>query len=270
MGYLLAKPSFFLAPYIKQYWALENCLPEGYTHIQRITPNGLMEMTFYLGDRPRSLNKSKALTSNSLVSGQQTKYYDLEVSGKLDMFSVTLKPQGAMILLNLPINEVTEQNVPLAFLYENDIIRLEDELHKTKSFEGRVRIIESFLLNRISCKVINRDFDRINNSILNINRLDTNASIESLASRACLSRKQYERIFHHCIGISPKRFQRIVRFQRAVHEKYLNPKLSLTQLAYNCGYYDQAHMVNDFKSLSGISPKKYFSECEVGSDYFSE
>lgn len=67
---------------------------------------------------------------------------------------------------------------------------------------------------------------------------------------------------------SPKQFLRTIRFQNTLHEKQKNKEISLTELAYNCGYFDQSHMIYDYKLLSGKTPSQYFSECEPYSDYF--
>jgi AraC-like DNA-binding protein len=63
---------------------------------------------------------------------------------------------------------------------------------------------------------------------------------------------------------------RIVRFQYALHYKWQYPQTKLTGLAYDCGFYDQSHMINEFRDLSGKTPKQYFAECEPYSDYFSD
>jgi transcriptional regulator GlxA family with amidase domain len=112
------------------------------------------------------------------------------------------------------------------------------------------------------------NFERINQSLKMINRTKGFVDISFLASEACLSRKQFERTFLNLIGTAPRQFLKVVRFQNAINEKSKNKKISLTNLTYCCGYYDQSHMVNDFNKLSGMSPKQYFNECEPYSDYF--
>ncbi len=112
------------------------------------------------------------------------------------------------------------------------------------------------------------EFDRIWHSIGIINKEKGMVDIGTLADSACLSRKQYERTFRTCVGSSPKQFLRTVRFQRTLKEKSRENRMSLTELSYLCGYYDQAHMTHDFVKLSGMTPGHYFNDCEVYSDYF--
>ena len=70
------------------------------------------------------------------------------------------------------------------------------------------------------------------------------------------------------IGISPKQYLKIIRFQSAIFLKQKNNNLNMTELSYESGYLDQSHFINDFKSLSGLTPKQYFAEKEIYSDFF--
>jgi transcriptional regulator GlxA family with amidase domain len=101
-----------------------------------------------------------------------------------------------------------------------------------------------------------------------INRTKGNITVDCLASEACLSRRQFERIFLAYIGISPKQFLKIVRFQNAIFINHNSNAKSLTDLALKAGYYDQSHFINEMKELTGYTPKKLFYEEEIISDLF--
>lgn len=269
MSFKISQPSEFLSPYVKQYWAIENCMPHGESHVQRIVPSGLVELVFYLGDRPKAVSENRDLLDNILVSGQQKEHYDIVVKGNLSMFSVTFQPQGAMMFFDLPLIELYDRTVPLQYLQKEAIDKVESDLFESKTFSEKVCVVENFLAEKFLKNYREYNVARITGSISLINQTRGIVSIDALASLACLSRKQYERIFGDSVGISPKRFLRIIRFQNAIFRKQLNGKNSLTGLAYDCGYFDQSHMINDFKHLSGKTPKQYFSDSEPYSDYFS-
>lgn len=254
--------------FVKQYWAIDDCLPDGKEHIQRIIPNGLMDLTFYLGNRPTALDRNKHLQENSILNGQQKSYYDIVVSGKLSMFSISFQPHGAKMFFDVPSNEFFDKNVPLKYLVKDAITELEDNLCETTFFEGKISIVEKFLMNQLRNNFKEYEINRVAQSIALINHAKGMITIEMLSSASFLSRKQYERIFLIYIGTSPKQFLRTVRFQNTLYEKQKNNKISLTELAYNCGYYDQSHMIYDYKLLSGKTPSQYFAECEPDSDYF--
>lgn len=268
MNYCIARPSLLLSKFVKHYWTIENCMPVGQEHIQRIVPNGLSELIFYLGDKPVSKDKNKSINENSVISGQLSEFYDIQISGKLSLFSILFQPQGLSMFLDIPLNELHNQNIPLKFILKNNTNKLENRLFETNSFAERIRIVEQYLFKLFHKRGHAYNYDRIRKSVSLINQSKGVINIDLLASKACLGRKQFERIFLYNIGISPKQFLKIVRFQNTINEKSKDKSISLTDLTYKCGYYDQSHMINDFKKLSGISPKQYFNECEPSSDYF--
>jgi len=270
MSFYFAKPSIDLSPFVKQYWGLENCLNPGEKHVQRIVPNGLMELTFYLGDRPNLINHQQEALERTVLSGHCNNHHDLVVTGNLQMFSVSFKPLGAAMFFNLPMNELFGCIVPARFLLKESIDRLETSLSGTPDFKNKVRLVEESLMNQLTQKGNVPDHKRLEESIKLINKNRGMVEVDVLASSACWSRKQYERNFQEIIGTSPKQFMRIVRFQHAIHYKGLYPNAQLTGLAYECGFFDQSHMINEFKTFSGLTPRQYFADCEPVSDYFSD
>lgn len=268
MSSFFARPSLYLAPYVKHYWAIENCMPAGEVHVQRIVPNGLMELMFYLEDLPCSLDQRKPLQESVSLSGQQKRFYDLRISGKLSLFSVSLHPFGARMLFGIPADEYFDQNIPLRAVLKHEVDVLEEGLHQAVSFEDKVQVVEQFFLRRLQKAEKQYELNRIASSIGLINQAKGQADIQGLASAACLSRKQYERTFREFIGTTPRHFLRTLRFQNSLQEKNLQQDLSLGDLAFHCGYYDQAHMTNEYQLFSGKTPLQYFAECEPFSDYF--
>ena len=116
MSFYFGKPSALLSPYVKQYWGLENCLKPGDEHVQRIVPNGLMDLTFYLGERPVLLNHQQESMESTVLAGHCNSPYDLRVTGNMRLFSVSLRPLGASMFFNLPMSELYGCIVPLRFL----------------------------------------------------------------------------------------------------------------------------------------------------------
>lgn len=270
MGFFVAKPSKVLSQYVKHYWMLESRAESlQSTRIHRIVPNGLHELIFYLNDRPRSLDKNRNISDNIQITGQLKDYYDIQISGKLSLFSIYFYPHGLSVFLDLPIRELFNQSVPLRFLFKGPVDRLQEMLSDSNSFAGRKLIVERFLIKQLRTLKNQSHHDRIKHSVGLVDRTAGAISIDQLALEACLSRKQFERTFSDFVGTSPKHFLRIVRFQYTLHQRSQNPTATLTELAYKCGYYDQSHMIADFASLSGITPKQYFKECEPYSDYFT-
>lgn len=262
-------PSEALAPYVKSYWGLEHKVSPGGEYLHRIIPNGLSELMFYLGDLPESMDSGKSITDHSLLSGQQKEFYDLRISGLLSLFSIIFQPHGLLVFFNLPLGELFNLNVPLRDILDDSVTELETKLSEAGSFAKQKSIAEAFLLGRLSNSTRIYEFERIRCSIELINCSGGELSIVDLAEKACLSRKQFERTFKAHVGSSPGQFMKTVRFQRSLNEKSANPGISLTELSYRAGYYDQSHMNADFQGLAGMTPGQYFSFCNPYSDYFS-
>ena len=268
MSFQIIQPSPHLAPYIRMYWSMECSLEPGHKHFQRIVPNGLTEITFYQNNIPESSGKEGYLKSQTQISGQKICHFDLIVSGKTKLFSILFNPQGISSFFKIPASELYNQTIPLRFLLGAQLDKIEDDLFEAKSILEQVSIVETLLLNLLKKKE-NYKLPRIAKSVNQINSIPENTQIPELANKACLSRKQFERSFTELIGISPKQFMRVVRFQRALYLQQINSQIKLTELAIDAGYYDQSHMISEFKQLSGYTPKQYFIQCEPFSDYFS-
>lgn len=265
----ISKPSGTLALVVKQFWGIENLLPVGEVYTHRIVPNGLCELMFYLEDKPLAQNTQLQICENSIISGQLSKFYDMEIRGKLSLFSISLHPYAVNLLFNFPSSETFNKNVPLSYLTGERITGLEEKLYDAKSFHEKVGIASAYLLERLKKSDLNGYNKRLKHNISVINKAGGNVEIDFLASEACMGRKQYERKFIEHIGCSPKKFLQTVRFQQCLSLKSNYPEMRLTELAYASGYFDQSHMINDFKQFTGSTPKHFFSSCEPYSDYFA-
>jgi AraC-like DNA-binding protein len=263
-----AAPSKTLAPYIKRYWAIENVLDEGEVCVQRIIPTGLSELMLYFTPRPKILTENKDLSDNVALYGHQNGFYDMELTGKLSVFSIVFQPQGLMQFFNFPLSELCNRNVSLKDINRQAGRDLEEKMSMAATFQQRVSIVETYLFEWLKNNFDDFHFRRINHIAELIKQTYGNINVAQMASEACLSRKQFERIFAEHIGISPKQYLKIIRFQSAIFLKQKNNNLNMTELSYESGYFDQSHFINDFKSLSGLTPKQYFDQNEVCSDFF--
>jgi AraC-like DNA-binding protein len=263
-----ATPSKTLAPYIKRYWAIENVLDKGEVCVQRITPTGLSELILYFTQRPKILTDNKNLSDTVALYGHQNGFYDMELTGNLSVFSIVFQPQGLMQFFDFPLSEICNRNVSLKDINGQEGRDLEEKMNEAITFQQRVNIVETYLSDLLKSNFDNFEFRRINHIAELIKQTCGSININQMASEACLSRKQFERVFAENIGISPKQYLKIIRFQYAIFQKQKNNKLTMTELTYESGYFDQSHFINDFKSLSGLTPKQYFAENEVCSDFF--
>lgn len=258
----IIQPSVLLVPFVKQYWFLRvDSVAQG---SQRAIPSGSMGLVFNRGDRICS-SLEKDFQSRSHLFGQSTAYADMYF-GKLDLILVVFQPIGAKAFFSMPMNELSGQSIALDALSDPHIMELEGRLMDIADNQTCVHLIEQFLLKRLY-QFEEYNYKRLTSVISAINYRENNVS--ALAHEACLSQKQFKRIFTDYVGLNPKEFLQIARFAKTTHTLQTQPKMSLNELAYKCGYYDRSHLIKDFKIFSGYTPTEFLANCGPYSDYKS-
>ncbi|WP_298647989.1 helix-turn-helix domain-containing protein [uncultured Proteiniphilum sp.] len=259
----IIQPAPVLAPYVKHYWLLKT-VGDSAT-LARTVPTGMMSLIFHRGNRLLSVHENE-FHPRAFLSGQEKTFADLQYDGQINMVSVVFRPAGVRAFFSLPINKVAGLRLSAGDMEDKELLELENTLTSTEDDKRCLLLTEQFLLKRLT-RLAEHNLKRIEATIRLIN--SGQADIARLASAACLSTKQFNRIFSELIGTNPKEFSRTIRFQRALHILENNPRISFTALAYECGYFDQSHMIKDFKTLSGYTPSEFLAVCPPHSDYFS-
>lgn len=257
------QPSPILAPFVKHYWILET---DGITPVsERVIPTGFMQMIFHRGDRMR-LSDNK-LQPQTFICGQSAGFTDLISTGRVNMIVVVFHPFGVKAFFPMPMSEFYGMNVSLDDLSDKSLWELKDRVYNEMDNSNAIALIESALISRLRI-FDNHNWKRITEVIRAINH-EHQPNIASLSGIACLSYKQFSRIFTEYVGANPKEFTRIIRFQRALYILQNTPDINITELAFDCGYYDQPHLIKEFKAFSGYTPPEFMSVCTPYSDYFS-
>lgn len=248
-------PTKLLIPYIKQYWFLRiDNVKQGF---QRSIPSGCVALVFHKGNKIIS-SLHKGIQPQSYISGQINTYSDIKFSF-LDMVIILFQPIGFRMFFPYSIKEFANQNIPIDLLDNTSLVELEEKINETSDNYQTVRLIEEYLLNRI-CENISCDAKKIMATIQNINKGENNISV--LSQTACLGYKQFKRIFTEYIGLNPKDFIQITRFRKTLHILQLTPQVSISKLAYDCGYYDKSHLIKEFKIFTGYTPKQLLDICD--------
>lgn len=253
------EPSPVLAPFVKQYWfvSLDN-ITEGY---QRLLPFGYVGLTFHRTTH-NNLFDGNTLAA-SYISGQSTRYGKLFFNHKIDFISIVFQPIGAMLFLNIPMCEFSDKHISIDNLEDKSIIELRNRLIEESDNRKCIESIEKFLIKRLDANQ-DREYNRLATAIKSIH--NGVCDIPLLAQTACLGYKQFKRIFYNQVGINPKDYIRIKRFQQVSHIMQYNC-VTLDELADNSKYYDKSHLIKDFKEFSGHTPKEYLAHCDPYSGY---
>jgi len=251
------EPIKILSKYIKNYFIVETDNSEDYLPNERVYPCGYATMVFHYGSPSifQKKDSSKHIEPNLIICGQQTSYYDLSLSGKTGMILIVFRPHGVKSFFNFPITELLNENLSLHDLLNNETIELEDKLFNSPNNRQRITHLENFLIKRL---IHNNEFERVEHAIKIIENSKGQIKTQDIAHEVCLGIKQLERTFSKYVGINPKKYASIVRFQNIIQMRRKHKNSSMFQLAFDNGYYDHAHFIHDFKSYTGLSPKEFF------------
>lgn len=230
-------------------------------HIFSIPPLPEHSLIFYVRDRPDVQDistKIKEPLSFSIVTGPQVNIHHITPGRDHLMIKVGFQPGGLYRFLGIPMKELLCKD---AFdgqeLLGNEINQVNNQLEEADSFYKMKAIVENFLLTRVDKLKQTLPIDRVLPLLIKERGL---VKIDQLASDACLSLRQFERVFQQRIGLPPKHFSRLVRFAQAWIIKQQQPDISWIKIAYECGYFDQMHLIRDFHEFAGVNPTSIEAE----------
>ena len=265
MNYQTIAPSLRLAPFVRTFWVYEGEASETKPYVYRGYADGCTELIFHYRG-PFDLVCADETIESSIAAGihaQTRKVSRWIVKRDWSIFGCYLYPYAIPRLFGFPASDLTDRLTDFRSMLGIEGDELEERIMTAAGNQERVTILSTFLEGRLD-----RDLRELPPVFASINRIiETRGIIDvtKLSGDFCLSHRQFERKFKEFSGFSPKTYSRIARFQAALKE-YGSGK-TLTDIACDCGYYDQSHFINDFKEFSGYNPKIYFSGKAEGSEY---
>ena len=199
------------------------------------------------------VNSGKKITNlKTVLMGQQDEVTNRYVGRDFLVFQVVFRPGALYRLTGIPSWELNNSYFDAETVFSKDIKEVNDKLNDAIGFKEMVAVVEYFLLKQVNRSV--KEFHRLDEVSNIILQSTDNISIEWLAKESCLSLRQYERKFKERMGISPRYFNKIVRFENAFRLKNKSPQLDWLSIAIQCGYHDYQHLVKDYKAFTNQSP----------------
>ncbi|RYY21761.1 MAG: AraC family transcriptional regulator [Chitinophagaceae bacterium] len=261
-------PPIELAHYVRCFWFFEGKNLDGAPYVYRSMADASAEMVFHYKARWQGIsemNEELAGTDKLAILQSPTGTYNRFITREdFGIFGVYLYPYAITELFRLSSSELQNQMPSISDCLGNDGRILQEKMLLAKNNQERVATLSLFLIKR--CRAYAEPASPIQACVKHIIHSSVQAPISKTAALFCISARQLERQFKTITGFAPKPFSRISRFQQALHH-YGSGFKSLTEIAYDCGYYDQSHFIHDFKKFSGYEPRRYFSGKAEGIEY---
>ena len=266
MHFQIIKPNKELTPYIQYYWVMEKSSLENDV-CERVIPTGTIDLMFHYKNtfKAKRSDDTTFTQEKAFVSGMSNSYADVTTNGETELICITFKPYGAYRFFNFPMNEIENQNISLENIFGSKTNAFYDRLCESHSLKEKVGLIEEFLFAN-QRETIASDTLLIKSGIDLIYNSQGQINSKLLSEKLYVSPKKLERKFSAMIGKTPKQFSKIVRFQNIINSLASAKGRKFTQMAYENGYFDQAHFIKDFKSFSGLTPKEYFANHQCPSE----
>jgi AraC-like DNA-binding protein len=230
---------------------------------EHVLPDGAFDLIFNLEDRPRKLfDRENADRFNSFkrgwLSGAHAEFLIIDVLRGSTMIGAHFKPGGAARFLGLPASELCRQVVELDALWGSGIWEWRDRLLAATGARAKFGVFEQMLLQRLITARARAEGNR--GVAWAIGQFMSEPHLQSIAAVSHdlgVSHKQFIEQFRREVGLTPKLFCRIRRFQEVLGCIHAQKTVNWADIACACGYFDQAHFVKDFSAFAGLNPTAY-------------
>lgn len=258
LNFKIIRPSPELSPYVRSYWRFWGYqLVTGYRE-EAMNPTGGYGIAFNFGDN--LFIDGKYLTEPVFLDGANTISRKVGFVGRVELLGIRFREGGAYPFLGVPLSELRNE---IAFLMASDyhkLLELYARLWELKNLASRINLIEIWLMERLTLGLTNPAIIRASLALQRESTLI--AKVPDLASRLGISQRQLERLYHVHVGMTPKQYSQLLRLEAARDALKRLGGDTTTNLAFELGYYDQAHFIREFKEVLQLTPFAYMKRNE--------
>lgn len=262
-------PSPALRPFVSLLWASGNEGAEGDEQVtappeaharERVLPTGAMHLVFRVSPEPLRLFDDAAGVAgaagydagHAIVGGARSSCYVRGLSAGSRSVGAMLRPGAALPLFGVSAAELAERHTRLDELWGSDAEAIRERLAALPSPEAQLDGFEMVLLQRMP------RVRGLHPAIAEaLDQLAVGSDVRGIVSDSGYSHRHFIALFEGAVGLTPKRYARVLRFRAALARLAAEPELTLAELALDAGYGDQAHFNRDFRAMAGISPTEY-------------
>ena len=251
-------PRFPLNQFIDYFFFYEGHTP--LHSVERFLPDGNVELIIDLHDTPKFIYDNETLKEiqachHVWASGVRTEPISIESGRDAAMIVVYFKKGLAYPFFPLPMNEISDCVVDADLLWGNLFGSLRERMLEAKDITTRFKILEDSLLEQYASRLIQNP--SVEYAVRQITLHPDQVSFAKMSQKIGYSQKHFISMFKNLVGITPKAYLKIARFQKAINEIELRKAVNWTTISQDCGFYDQSHFINDFRLFSGFTPEQY-------------
>ena len=228
--------------------------------MERLLPDGTVELVINLReDRIRIYDSHHPERFHTIpgcvVSGPRSEFFVIDTEGEGATMGVHFKPGGSFPFFGMPPSELNNQSVALESLWGAESNRLRERLHQAKTADEKFRVLELGLLEQLA-KPLQRH-PAVGFALQQFAGPRQPPPVSRVVEQVGFSQRRFIQLFSDEVGLTPKLFCRVSRFQQVIQMAHARDALDWAQVALDCGYYDQSHFNHDFQSFAGITPSAY-------------
>lgn len=246
-------PCDILKPYIRHF-IISDSLPE--TTYKVLPDTGVVIGFQYKGKLSFLDNGKEVQLSSSGVTGLRDQYRVFKNSPGTGTVLVFFKEAGATSFFRQPVHEIFRESISMEnFILRSELVAFEDQLSTSKTNPERIKVVERFLISRMSVQAEDK---LVTTALAIIHQNRGNIRIRQLAEQLNISQSPLEKRFRKVVGASPKKFASIIRIKHTITSYH--PEKTFTGLGYEAGFYDQAHFIREFRNFTGETPELFFEK----------
>lgn len=217
-----------------------------------------------LGTHTLDIKKRWLLGLTSSFKGYQV------YTGKYRFFNVQFKNNGFYSIFNIPMLYISDQLLIGDDVIGKDLQFLQEQLEESANMEEMKNAADCYFLKALFKRKQSYNSNQITAATNTISQYDCQIDIKTLASQVNMSIRGFERHFFEQVGTTPKQYSKIVRFNKSLLLKTLHPEKTWTAIAYQSGYFDQTHLIKDFKVLAGSNPGEFLQKFQPLPEFLQE
>lgn len=196
-------------------------------------------------------------TKGVRICGVHSRSFIFAKRQRCSVMGVHFKPRGNAALLAFPAGELHNQIVSLEDLWQEDVKELRDQLRSYTTIEIRFQILEQFLFRKMR---LQNHHSAVDFALREFERSPNSPVSRVVNHKIGLSTRHFNQIFRDYVGLTPKLYCRVRRLQRVLCLLEGQTQIDWLTIALTCGYFDQAHLIHDFRTFAGCTPTEYVAK----------